>query len=90
MESDHLFHLNYAITLLKHGKVEQAREQAQKFESLFQALDDEAKQSDEDALKQRTSLLMSLNMDPGMAPPSRPKQQQDDSQAGAGAGGSRK
>lgn len=60
MESDHLFHLNYAVTLLNHGEVDRARGQFEEFERLFNELDDETKGSDPDVLTQRNLVSRAL------------------------------
>lgn len=55
--SDHLFHLNYAITLYNNDEMERAKVQFDRFEEIFEALDDEAKNADQEVLEQRQSLL---------------------------------
>uniref|UniRef100_A0A7S0X8Q1 Bardet-Biedl syndrome 4 protein n=2 Tax=Mantoniella antarctica TaxID=81844 RepID=A0A7S0X8Q1_9CHLO len=60
MESDHLFHLNYAVTLLNSGDETRAAQQLEEFEKLFGALDDETKGSDPDILLQRNLLTRAL------------------------------
>jgi tetratricopeptide (TPR) repeat protein len=63
MESDHLFELNFAITLCNNGDYEQARGHFLEFERLFQALDSETKNSDAEVLEQRQSLSHILLVD---------------------------
>jgi len=46
MDSDHLFELNYAITLFNFGEVERAREHFEAFDALFQQLDGETQNAD--------------------------------------------
>merc|ERR1711964_904113 len=46
LDNDHLFHLNYAITLYNHGDITKARNHFVKFESLFADIDEEVKMSD--------------------------------------------
>ena len=60
MESDHLFHLNYAVTLLNAGDENRARQQFEEFERLFGELDEEAKGNDADVLLQRSLLTRAL------------------------------
>lgn len=54
---DHLFHLNYAITLYNNDEMERAKVQFDRFEEIFETLDDEAKSADQEVLEQRQSLL---------------------------------
>eukprot|EP00736_Rhodelphis_marinus_P012995 Rmarinus@m.5854 len=61
-EQDHVFSLNYAITLYNNNEKEKAKEVAQDFESMFQKLDDEAKNADPDVLTQRANLLTVLGL----------------------------
>jgi len=56
MESDHLFHLNYAITLYNHDEKARAKTQFQEFERLFQELDEETRNADPEVLEQRQAL----------------------------------
>lgn len=58
--SDHLFELNFTITLYNHGEVGRAAEHFQKFEALYAALDEEAKASDPDVVEQRQALAAVL------------------------------
>lgn len=63
MESDHLFELNFAITLCNNGDYDTAREHFLEFERLFQVLDSETKNSDAEVLEQRQSLSNMLLID---------------------------
>lgn len=56
MESDHMFHLNFAVTLFNHGDTAAAKTQFVQFETLFTALDEETRNSDPDVLEQRQML----------------------------------
>eukprot|EP01047_Picozoa_sp_COSAG01_P038510 COSAG01_NODE_3129_length_6538_cov_5.398354_2_plen_357_part_00 len=67
MESDHLFELNFAITLCNNGEFDAAKHHFLEFEKLFQALDSETKNSDADVLDQRQALSHILLVD-GDAP----------------------
>lgn len=61
-ESDHLFHLNYAITLFNHADNSgEAKRQFQLFERLFAQLDDDTKTSDPDILEQQELLKYLLS-----------------------------
>lgn len=62
METDHLFHLNYAITLLNAHKMDKAKEHFARFEALFMALDDEMRGSDQDVVDQRSALARALGV----------------------------
>ena len=55
--SDHLFHLNYALTLYNNDELERARVQFEKFEAIFETLDDNAKSADAEVVDQRQALL---------------------------------
>lgn len=57
---DHLFHLNYAITLYNNDEMERAKVQFDRFEELFEALDDEARAADPEVQEQRQTLLNAL------------------------------
>ena len=46
MESDHLFELNYAITLYKHGDSKQCQQHFARFKELWAELDDDVKNAD--------------------------------------------
>ena len=54
--SDHLFHLNYAITLYNNEEIDRARDHFEKFEQLFKELDEDVKGSDSEVLEQRQAL----------------------------------
>ena len=54
--SDHLFHLNYCITLLNNDEIERSREHFDKFEKLFQDLDEDTKNSDPEVAEQQAAL----------------------------------
>eukprot|EP00735_Rhodelphis_limneticus_P006966 TRINITY_DN19443_c0_g1::TRINITY_DN19443_c0_g1_i1::g.17063::m.17063 TRINITY_DN19443_c0_g1::TRINITY_DN19443_c0_g1_i1::g.17063 ORF type:complete len:409 (+),score=37.38,sp/Q96RK4/BBS4_HUMAN/53.54/6e-136,TPR_11/PF13414.1/3,TPR_11/PF13414.1/1.1e-12,TPR_11/PF13414.1/1.3e-09,TPR_11/PF13414.1/2.2e-08,TPR_11/PF13414.1/8e-12,TPR_11/PF13414.1/0.00013,TPR_11/PF13414.1/0.05,TPR_2/PF07719.12/1.2e+03,TPR_2/PF07719.12/0.28,TPR_2/PF07719.12/0.00044,TPR_2/PF07719.12/1e-05,TPR_2/PF07719.12/5.6e-05,TPR_2/PF07719.12 len=62
MESDHIFSLNYAITLFNNGDLEKARHVAEEFERQYQELDEETKSADPDVVEQRQGLLTALGM----------------------------
>mmetsp|Transcript_6202 Transcript_6202/g.21988 ORF Transcript_6202/g.21988 Transcript_6202/m.21988 type:complete len:179 (-) Transcript_6202:752-1288(-) len=59
MDSDFLFHLNYAVMLVNNGQVDKAREQFDQFEALYAEADEETKNSDKDVGVMR-SLLMNV------------------------------
>lgn len=52
-----MFHLNYAITLYNNDEMERAKIQFDRFEEIFEALDEETRQADPEVLEQRQSLL---------------------------------
>jgi Bardet-Biedl syndrome 4 protein len=54
---DHLFHLNYAITLYNNDEMERAKIQFDRFEEIYETLDEEAKNSDPEVNEQRHTLL---------------------------------
>jgi Bardet-Biedl syndrome 4 protein len=54
LESDHIFELNYSITLYNRGDMAKAKQHFKVFEQLFNELDEETKNSDSDVLVQRT------------------------------------
>lgn len=56
MEQDHLFELNYAITLYNNGQLEAARHHFLEFDKLFERLDDEEKNSNKVILEKRQKL----------------------------------
>jgi len=61
-ESDHLFHLNYAITLFNHADSSgEAKRQFQVFERLYGQLDDDAKTADPDIVEQQELLKYLLS-----------------------------
>ena len=68
MEEDHLFHLNYAITLLANDETLRAKKHFGLFERLFNKLDDEAKNADPEVLEQKAALAAALRT--GALPPS--------------------
>ena len=57
---NHLFYLNYAITLYNNDEVERARAQFDEFETLFEQLDEEAKAANTDVTQQRVALGLAL------------------------------
>ncbi|KAJ0400743.1 hypothetical protein P43SY_005464 [Pythium insidiosum] len=57
MERDHMFHLNYAITLYNNDEMERAKVQFDRFEEIFETLDDESRNADPEVLEQRQALL---------------------------------
>ena len=60
--SDHLFELNYAITLYNHDEIEAAKVHFTQFEKLFQELDDSEKNADPTVLEKRQKLASLLGM----------------------------
>jgi len=56
MERDHLFELNYSITLLNNEENDMAKQHFQEFETCFAELDEETRQSDQDILSVRNQL----------------------------------
>jgi Bardet-Biedl syndrome 4 protein len=60
MESDHMFELNYAITLYNHDEIEEARHHLIQFEKLFQELEEEERESDPTVLEARQRLSAAL------------------------------
>lgn len=68
MESDHLFHLNYSITLFNAGaeRVEKAKHHFSLFERLFMELDEDARKADRDVLDQRLALAGALGVPLGV------------------------
>jgi len=60
MESDHLFELNYAITLFNHNELDSARAHFTEFKALWKELDDEVKNADPDVIEQMNELEKSL------------------------------
>ncbi len=61
MEKDHVFHLNYAVTLHKNGGDERrCREQLAAFDEAFAALDEEAKNADPEVQTQAERLRAAL------------------------------
>ncbi|RHY31520.1 hypothetical protein DYB32_003411 [Aphanomyces invadans] len=59
--SDHLFHLNYAVTLFNNDEIERAKVQFDKFDAIFQSLDEATQSSDPEVISQRQALLEALN-----------------------------
>jgi Bardet-Biedl syndrome 4 protein len=57
---DHMFHLNYAITLYNNDEMERAKVQFDRFEEIFEALDEEARSADPEVQEQRQALLNAL------------------------------
>jgi len=53
MDTDHLFQINFAITLFNHEEYDRAAEHFAEFERLFGELDQEARDSDPEVLEQR-------------------------------------
>ena len=72
MEEDHLFHLNYAITLLNNDDVSRAAEHQQAFERLYAKLDDDAKNADAEVVEQRALLAAAVKERASGAPRARP------------------
>ena len=60
MESDHMFHLNFAITLFNHGDLKEAKRQFLLFDELFSQLDDDARNADPEVSEQREILVSVL------------------------------
>mmetsp|Transcript_90623 Transcript_90623/g.245678 ORF Transcript_90623/g.245678 Transcript_90623/m.245678 type:complete len:436 (-) Transcript_90623:301-1608(-) len=56
MDTDHMFHLNFAITLLNNGDTVEARNQFALFETAFSQLDEEQKGADPEVQEQRQLL----------------------------------
>ncbi|RHY21043.1 hypothetical protein DYB25_006015 [Aphanomyces astaci] len=61
MDADHLFHLNYAITLLNNDEIERAKVQFDKFDAIFNTLDEATQSSDPEVMAQRQALLEALH-----------------------------
>eukprot|EP00760_Papus_ankaliazontas_P025637 PhM_4_TR2829/c0_g1_i1/m.10480/K16531/BBS4; Bardet-Biedl syndrome 4 protein len=61
MEADHVFELNYAITLYNHGDLEGAMHHFQEFEKAFAELDDETRNGDNDVLEAKQMLATALS-----------------------------
>jgi len=62
MDEDHMFHLNYAVSLYRDGKVDQAKPEFVEFERLFRELDEETQQGDQDVLSVRSAMKVALNL----------------------------
>lgn len=60
LESDHIFEINYAITLYNKGELEKSKKHFSEFERLFNTLDEESKNADPDVLEKRQQLLSVL------------------------------
>ncbi len=60
--SDHLFHLNFAITLYNNDDFGRAKTQFAEFEKLFEELDEEARSADPEVLEQKTALSAALSV----------------------------
>merc|ERR1719262_1983698 len=56
MESDHMFHLNFAITLFNHGDAAEAKRQFLLFDELYSQLDEEQRGADPEVMEQRSLL----------------------------------
>lgn len=66
MTSDHVFELNFAVTLLLRNQVEAARQHFEKFEKLFQELDEETRNADPEVVVSGT-LYCGTDNPPGTA-----------------------
>mmetsp|Transcript_2780 Transcript_2780/g.7462 ORF Transcript_2780/g.7462 Transcript_2780/m.7462 type:complete len:425 (-) Transcript_2780:255-1529(-) len=60
MESDHMFHLNFSITLFNHGDAAEAKRQFTLFNDLYSQLDEEQRNSDPEVNEQRQLLTRVL------------------------------
>jgi Bardet-Biedl syndrome 4 protein len=60
MESDHLFELNYAITLFNHNELEQSKAHFREFQTLWAELEEDVKNADPDVIEQMAELEKSL------------------------------
>merc|ERR1712100_554141 len=60
MEGDHMFHLNFAITLFNHGDVGEAKRQFLLFDDIYSQLDEEQRTGDSDIAEQRQVLSQLL------------------------------
>jgi Bardet-Biedl syndrome 4 protein len=60
MEADHVFMLNYAVTLFNNEEFAAARDKLAQFEGLFKELDEETQQGDPQVLQVRDQLTASL------------------------------
>jgi len=60
MEQDHVFELNYAITLFNNEDYEHSRHRFQEFERLFSELDEETQKADQDVIEAREKLASGL------------------------------
>ena len=59
-ESDHLFELNYSITLFNNDEIDKARDHFAEFEKLWGRLDDDTKNSDPEVIEQQNALRAAL------------------------------
>ena len=60
MEADHLYELNYAITLCTHDEKDRAKEHFAEFENLFANLEEEERNADQEVKDQRVMLAKEL------------------------------
>jgi Bardet-Biedl syndrome 4 protein len=60
MEEDHLFELNYSITLFNNDEIDKARDHFAEFEKLWGRLDDDTKNSDPEVIEQQNALRAAL------------------------------
>jgi len=58
--SDHLFELNYAITLFNHEELDTAKQHFREFKTLWNELDEEVKNADPDVIEQMAELEQAL------------------------------
>ena len=63
MEEDHLFELNYAITLYNSGNEGSAKDHYATFRELFDAQDEEARGADPDVQEQSRTLAALLGVE---------------------------
>lgn len=60
LETDHLFELNYAITLYNNGEYESSKTHFENFKTLWNELDDEVKFAEDDVVEQMKELNVAL------------------------------
>ena len=60
VRSDHLFELNYAITLFNHNELDNSKAHFKEFKTLWNDLEDEVKNADPDVVEQMMELEKSL------------------------------
>ena len=60
MEEDHLFELNYSITLFNNDEVDKARDHFAEFDKLWGRLDEDTKNSDPEVIEQQQALRAAL------------------------------
>ena len=60
MEEDHLFELNYSITLFNNDELDKARTHYAEFEKLWSRLDEDTKNSDQEVVEQQQALGAAL------------------------------